>query len=305
MRRVALTSDQVRALADTYADAVASGQFPTEWDPANPQRAFLPPDLLRSDGPWICLTGYSAEPVAIGHFSGRSRFLVFLRLPGGRQATIEYLGKLLESPQPLFVEVQEGEAPTLQKLNLRLPQFTVGTEVALLRQMIVIDAEGNLEPTALTESVQLRVYHAVTSGSAYINYENGPSSHDQNFFEFRFNRAALFARHGGGLQAVRPGETEFSTFSSFGIDPFEASRKNAWVGQPSEILARCRACHVDAGIHSVQSRERWLGQPPRSREGEAEPSLSRAVKWETERTVERKQRRDDFKSLLRCWRSPE
>ena len=112
-------------------------------------------------------------------------------------------------------------------LNLRLPQFPAGTEVALLRQMIVIDAQGNLEPTALTESVQLRVYRAVTSGSPYINYENGPSSHDQDFFEFRFARGALLARRSGGLLAVQPGEAEFPTMFSFGIDPFEASPKFA------------------------------------------------------------------------------
>lgn len=302
MRSVALTGDQIHALPETYADAIGSREFPTEYDPANPKYAFLPPDLLSPDGSWICMTGYTAEPTAIRHFSGRSRFLVFLRLPGGRQATLEYLAKLVASPEPLFVEVQEGESPTLKNLNLRLPQLPVGTEVALLRQMIVIDAEGNLEPTGLTESVQLRVYHSVSSGSAYINYENGPSSHDQDFFEFRFNRAALFARHSGGLQAVQPGETEFPTLFSFDIDPFEASRKLAWIRQAPEILASCRACHVDAGIHSVQSRELWLGEPPRNRELGAQ-TLSRSVSWETRATIDRKQKRDEFIVLLRYWHS--
>jgi hypothetical protein len=299
MRRVALTPEQVSALPETYATAVASHEFSAEYDPANPQRAFLPPDLLQPDEPWVCLTAYSAEPTAIMHFSGRSRFLVFLRLPGGRQATLEYLRKLFTSPEPLFLE---DTVPNSKLLNLRLPQFPPNTEVALLRQMIVVDTDRHLLPTAVTESVQLRVYHAVTSGSPYINYQNGPASRDQDFFEFRLARPALFARSSGGLRAVQPAEKEFSPLFSFGIDPFETSRQTDWwVRQPGEILARCRGCHADSGIHSVQSRERWLGPPPRNRELGADSPLSRAVNWETEKTVDRKQQQDNFKILVRHW----
>ncbi len=302
MRSVALTSDQIAALPDTYLEAVASREFAAKYDPANPQRAFLPPDLLQPDGSWTCLTGYTAEPTALVHFSGRSRFLVFLRLPGRRQATLEYLRKLGDSPEPLFVA---GDDARFKLLNLRLPQFPAGTEVALLRQMMVLNADGKLEATSLTESVQLRVYHSVTSGSAYINYENGPSSHDQDFYEIHFSRPALFAHARGGLRAVVPGEKDFSPLFSFGIDPFEASRKyDRRLREPDDILARCRACHVDSGIHSVQSREHWLGDPPRNRELGSQSLLSRAVRWETEATIRRKREQKDFKLLLRYWRLP-
>ena len=298
MRRVALTPDQVRALPDTYSNALASGEFARVYDSANPQRAFLPSDLLREDGPWICLTGYLPNPTAIMHFSGRSRFLVFLRLPGGRQETLEYVQKLLDSSEPLFVK---GAVPNGKMLNLSLPQFPVGTEVAMLRQMILIDADGNLVPTALTESVQVRVYHVVTPGSPYINYHNGPSSHDQDFFEFRFARPALFAGRSGGLRAVQLGETEYSAVFSFGIDAFEVSREDPMVG-PREILGSCQACHADSGIHSVQSREQWLGQHQRNRGTRWEPL--RAINWETDKTIERKQRQDNFTMLFRYWHSP-
>jgi len=299
MRRVALTPEQVSALPETYAAAVASHEFPAEYDPANPQRAFLPPDLLQPDGPWVCLTAYSTEPTAIVHFSGRSRFLVFLRLPGGRQATLEYLRKLFTSPEPLFLQ---DTVPNSKLLNLRLPQFPPNTEVALLRQMIVVDTDGHLLPTAVTESVQLRVYHSVTPGSAYINYQNGPSSHDQDFFEFRLSRPELFGQSRGGLRAVKGGEKELPVLFSHGIDPFETSRKNDWwVRRPGEILASCRVCHADSGIHSVQSRERWLGPPPRNRELGADTPLSRVINWETEKTIDRKQQQDNFKILVRHW----
>jgi hypothetical protein len=109
--------------------------------------------------------------------------------------------------------------------------------VALVRQM-VIDDQGKLTPTALTESVQLRVYHAITPGTQYMNYINGPSSHDQDFFEFRIRRQDLFARHSVGLVAVHPGETEFATFSTHGTDAFESTTPSDQKGGHTRRLPR-------------------------------------------------------------------
>jgi len=68
IRRVALTPEQVRALPDTYAAAIAMHQFAPEYDPRNPQQPFLPPDLFRPDGPWVCLSAYSEEPQQLSIF---------------------------------------------------------------------------------------------------------------------------------------------------------------------------------------------------------------------------------------------
>jgi hypothetical protein len=299
MRRVALTPEQVRKLPDTYEEAVASRQFPAEYDPAQPTRAFLPPDLFRPDGPWICLTGYSAGPTALMHFTGRSRFLVFMRLPGGRGRTLEYVRSLRASGEPPRVKGDgaSGNAPAY--LNLKLPQFPVGTEVALVRQMLVMDAEGNLAATPITESVQLRVYHAVTPGTRYMNDINGPSSHDQDPFEFRFSRATLFARHSGGLTAVRPEDTEYRVVFTQGIDPFESP--DSFFGRPSVILDNCRHCHGDSGIHSVQSRLRWMNRNEQTADPAWEASLAHAIEWETSRTIERKQQQFEFRLLQQYW----
>lgn len=108
-------------------------------------------------------------------------------------------------------------------LNLALPQFPAGTHVALVRQAILIDKQGHLVATNLAESVQLRVYHAVTPGTKYLNYIGGPSSHDQDFFEFRMRRAELFDREGNSLTAISPADSEFATFSTHGIDAFDCS----------------------------------------------------------------------------------
>jgi hypothetical protein len=295
IRRVALTPDQVHALPDTYAEAVAAQQFAPTYHPGNPQQPFLPPELFRSDGPWVCVSAYSDEPTALLHFSGRSRFLVFMSLPGGRDATLAYVRKVRSSGPPLL----RGDSG-LDLLNLALPQFPAGTQVALVRQAIVIDAEGELLPTALTESVQLRVYHAITPGTQYMNYINGPSSQDQDFFEFRMSRPELFARRNGGLVAVHPTETEYATFMTHGMDPFETTIS---LGKPGAVLGRCRACHSDSGIQSVQSRLQWM-KP--SRRTDAQTNLDARddpIAWESHVTIARKRQGADFNRLRGLWRA--
>jgi len=294
IRRVALTPEQVRALPDTYAAAIAMHQFAPEYDPRNPQQPFLPPDLFRPDGPWVCLSAYSEEPTAIVHFSGRSRFLAFMRLPSGREATLAYIRNLRSSSEPPLLLL--NSAPVL--LNLALLQFPVGTQVALVRQVIVIDDEGKLVPTALTESLQLRVYQAITPGTRYTNYINGPSSHDQDFFEFRMNRAELFARHSGGLVAMHPGETEYATFSTHGMDAFESATP---LERQSVILDRCRSCHSDSGIHSVQSRLQWMKRSQDVRQHDNDENHRDPIAWETDATIAHKLHQPEFKLLQRLW----
>jgi hypothetical protein len=294
VRRVALTPEQVHALPDTYAAAVAAQQFSMAYDPHNPQRPFLPPELFRSGSPWVCLSAYSEKPTAIVHFSGRSRFLVFMRLPGGRDATLAYVRKLRSSSQPPVILSNSGPA----LLNLALPQFPVGTQVALVRQAIVIDTDGKLLPTAVTESVQLRVYHAITPGTQYMNYINGPSSHDQDFFEFRMSRPELFGRRNGGLVAVHPGETEYATFSTHGMDAFESTTPFAGQGV---VLQRCLGCHSDSGIHSVQSRVQWMQCSQGTREEKNDETHGDPIAWETDVTIARKQQQREFNLLQRLW----
>jgi hypothetical protein len=288
IRRLALKPDEIRRLPDTYAAAVASREFTTEYKSANVRAPFLPADLFRSGGPWVGVSAFSDKPVALSHFTGRSRFLVFMRLPAGREATLAYIKSLQSSSQPPLLK--EG---AIFVLNLALPQFPAGTQVALVRQAMVIDSAGRLQPTPLTESVQFRVYHDVTRGLRYQNYSNGPSSHDQDFFEFRMSRPQLFSRKSGGLRAVHTDEVEFSTFRTHGDDPFESA---AAAGSPGVVLDRCRACHSDSGIHSVQSRLQWM--QPVELVTHIDP-----IEAESTTTIARKQRQPDFQLLQQLWRT--
>jgi hypothetical protein len=65
------------------------------------------------------------------------------------------------------------------------------------------------------------------------------------------------------------------------------------------ILERRRVCHVDSGIHSVQSRIQWMkGRPDTGSQvsREADP-----IAWETNVTITRKEQQPEFKMLQRLW----
>ena len=169
LRRLALTKEQIKSLPDNYAQAVASKAFAAQYDPAQPQQPFLPPDLFDPRGPWVCITP-SPESLAdggvaklhLGNFSGRSVFLVFVRLPEGRQATLDYFQTLWNFPQP-WVPGPPPVAADQSQENPDLPSFPSGTQMALVRQMMLFDNQGNLAVSPITESVQIRVYREITT----------------------------------------------------------------------------------------------------------------------------------------------
>ncbi len=70
IRRLALTSDQIARLPDNYAAAVASKELPGSFDPERPTRAYLPPELFKPDGPWVCV-GRTDGRTAPAHLGGR------------------------------------------------------------------------------------------------------------------------------------------------------------------------------------------------------------------------------------------
>jgi hypothetical protein len=107
LKRLALTQEQIESLPDNYAQAVASGAFAAKYDLTQPQRPFLLPDLFDPRGPWVCITpspdsiGYGGvAQMHVAESAGRSVFLVFVRLPGGRKATLDYFQTLWNFPQP-------------------------------------------------------------------------------------------------------------------------------------------------------------------------------------------------------------
>ncbi|MGA8216104.1 MAG: hypothetical protein WB799_21115 [Candidatus Sulfotelmatobacter sp.] len=315
LRRLALTPEEIASLPANYGQAVASGAFAKEYDPAHRERAFLPPDLFDSLGPWVCINGnsYFGRPVAIEHlmtFSGRSRFLVFVRLPGGRKATLEYFRTLWNFPQPWVQSDPRGQAD----VNPDLPSFPAGTQVVLLRQMTLFDNRGNLVDAPVTESVQMRVYRTITTAGP-----NGPDitslaalgeRSGQIFYEIKLSRPQLFANRVGGLRATGPDEIEFSTLRQEGDDVFEwwvANRGRPGSSEPA--LQMCVECHSGGGINSLNSRAQLLKPNAAQPDPAATPPdrlRDAAPQWWTSdngETIDWKHDRYDWGLLKGYWKS--
>ena len=303
LRRLALTTGEIKSLPDNYAQAVTSGAFATEYDPANRNRPFLPPDLLQPHGPWVCIKG-DWKPVAENHVaevSGRSRFFVFVRLPQGRQATLDYFQSLWNVAEPWAA----GELdPTRGSLNPKLPQFPIGTQVALLRQMMLFDRNGALVPTPITESVQIRVYRAITARHDQNNVSiDWPAARtEQDFYEIRLSQTQLFAGKAGGLRAIVRDETELPVFQTHGFDAFELAAKEQVPLEKSKvgIFDSCASCHSAPGINSLQSRRELL-RPNRSQLDPDPPYDS--LWWETQNALSWKANRYDWGLLSGYWQA--
>ncbi len=292
LRRLALTPQQIESLPNNYAQAVASGEFAKEYDPAHRDRAFLPPDLFEQHGPWVAVSGYP-EPVATAHASAfsRSSFLVFVRLPGGRKATFDYFHTLWDFPQPWIP--RPDTAPDQTVINPDLPQFPAGTEVALIRQMMLFDNQGNLVATPVTESVQIRVYRAIAKSG-------------QDCYEIRLSRPQLFGSKSGGLRAIASNEKEFFIFNFSGPDEHEVSPTAPWsLDKYLPVLEECVACHRGIGIDSLNSRSKFLKPNWLQHDHPAEfyePVHNRGW-WEGSATLNLKENRYDWGLLNGYWKA--
>jgi hypothetical protein len=288
IKRLALSPEQIQTLPDTYSLAVGRKAFPAEYNPNQRETPFLPPDLFQGGSGWVNLgtagEGFplaSGAPVHTHELGARSLFLAFIRLPGGRDGTLAYIKQLADFRKPC---IQAPELPSGQPYfltrdpitgggtgtggmvpNPDLPQFPRGTQVLLLRRMMVIDREGQLKPTRLVESVQIRVFVDIPSRAEWLA---SPSKSLQDVFELRLNRRKLFAGEAGGLREVARDEWEFRTFGVHPFDEFEGGPgANASMGtlsdaehRPPAILNTCAGCHGAPGVQSLAATRRLFGQ---------------------------------------------
>jgi len=302
VRRLALTPEQIVALPDNYAQAVASGEFAKEYDPEHRDRVFLPPDLFEPQGPWVELEDRGGpEPMAMQHlfqFSGRSSFLIFLRLPEGRKATFAYLKALWNFPNPVIAHPNFAPGQDFAP-NPDLPQFPAGTQVALVRQMTLFDNQGKLVASPITESVQIRVYRSVARNDAPVaGLGQIIASSGQDFYEIRLSRPLLFANRSGGLRAVGRDEREFAIFGFHGPDEGLQGTYGSLSGY-DPVLKECVICHQGGGIHSLNSRSRLLKPNPLQQDVPRAVSTSRW--WQDAHTLKWKQDSSDWTLLNSYW----
>src|SRR5437899_3415270 len=148
--RLALPADRSLRLPDNSTDARRAGVVPSE--------------LFAPAGPWVSV-GSGDEPVARVHAADagpakNSTFIVMVRLPAGRAATLAFLDRLRAFDAPLWVETADKDLKSFLPYypHPGVPQFPAGTRVALVRRALLVDSTGNVVPSPLTESIQLRTY---------------------------------------------------------------------------------------------------------------------------------------------------
>ena len=269
IQRLALSETEIAGLPDTYAFTVKNRVFPTAYDSAHAQNAFLPPDLLDESGPWVMLSSSDFQPAAIQHVKatqGRAVFYVLIHLPAGRQATIAYLKRLAEFPQPYVWDDSYAQFPYARspvKFNRDLPQFPPGTQVALVRRMLLTTSTGELVVTPITESIQLRVYAKEPKEVGFDTVDA------QNFYELRLVPDELF-KGGGGLRE-RKGERPDSRLIFTKATLFS--------------MGGCQNCHGSPGVLSLNTYTHLFG--PRPNTPWFEPS---SVAWQNTHTLNWKKR---------------
>jgi hypothetical protein len=310
MRRLALTPDEIKALPDTYAQAVASGAFAKHYDSSNREHAFLPPDLFDPHGTWAGITPspeYGQLGVARDHTfecSARSTFLVFVRLPGGHKATMDYFQTLWNFPQP-YVPASGGPSDDQATVSPDLPSFPAGTAVALIRRMNLFDTQGNLVATPIVESVQIRVYHDITTTRARFSSRTPAETiknSGQDFYELRLSRPLLFSGRNGGLRTLSRDEKEFSTFRSKGGDEIEELAQHPeWEKMRVPIVQTCIWCHSGGGVHSFNSIDALFR--PNRKQVDPKDSDYGSVYWGDDSAIDWKQNRYDWGLLNGYWKA--
>lgn len=260
IRRVALTNDQIAALPDPLSATIESGKFPGQFDPDSPLTPFLSASLADEAESWVCLRETSQIIPADFHSElteWRSAFLVLMRLPKGEKETLDYIHQLAEFKEPWSYNGY-SYIP-----NPETPQFPVGTQVALIERILLINDAGQIVLSPLMLGVQLR---------AYLSVERRQDSDTlpQALAHFVIRPLELMAGD-PMMKAIGPEDFHFSavmgdTFSKFlKAEEQELKRANGEAaaivlhGNPRPHLQSCRVCHGPNGIHSVVSRDMYFG----------------------------------------------
>jgi hypothetical protein len=260
--RLALSDAEIAKLPNNYAQAVESGEFPKDFDPANPDKTFLPPNLFDAHGPWVEISSDDGQPVApshVGSLGGRSAFRIFIRCPGERKDTLAYMQKLnlYTAPWALEPATIATKHPTGEKVrwnplkvDRNTPQFPEGTMFALVRQMNIVSDKLEIRTTPTTQSVQFRVCRSVDEGNGF---DREGAEKAQAFFELNMRRGDLVAGKAGGLYAVGKDEVEYQLFP-LGGGHTEQTRESQLRGEAG--MKNCVFCHTGHGIFSVRTYPR-------------------------------------------------
>lgn len=269
IQRLALTKAQILALPDTRATTLKSGGFARRHDPEDPIKSFLPDDIYAKETSWVCI-GYENESPAPDHsdkLKFRSAFLTFMRLPGGRRETLDYM-----------------ETKTKQRGNVG--QFPVGTQFAFIEQAFLISDEGKMILSPLIVSISLRAYLDVTHGF----HRSRPPT--QSLAEFVMQPRRLMQGN-AVMKALGEGDVRFAAgdagMTGGVVEPFErrdkllTSRRRDMLRLPR--LKLCMKCHAGRGVEGVAAGGGLFTVKETSPEEIVEATLSQKRDHDTWKTL--------------------
>ena len=214
--------------------AMDAGVIPKAVDPANPNAAYLTPEIRRENSAWVGIETHGGTVTASEHnerTGGRYAFAVLLRMPEGRNAAINFIQKLGATPLEELQRAFSGRPTPRGTPGSRapapvMPKVEAGTQFAILRQMMVIDNTGHLVGTPITLSVEVRTF--------------GPEL-QESFADFYVQRRLLLAGKAGGMVRRGPLEAansdEFFNFEGLPVD------SPAGGPRPTPVLQSCLRCH--------------------------------------------------------------
>jgi hypothetical protein len=228
IQSLALSSEEIKALPDNFAAVAATKKV-----------AGFPADLWDTRGPWVLIGddnkntngARTLTPVHESFFGGRSAFLVLVRAGDTRDKTIKFVQQLSDNGK---------SSPT---------------QVALVRRMLLIDKEGRIRLTPITETVQMR----------------GESAER----EFRLDRKDFLA--GKTKQSIRR------------LTEDDRERpENLFLGgnagdRPAPILKSCFHCHQGGDMNSraqtFSARVGPMRTRPRLIESTLDDEVAKSIRW--------------------------
>lgn len=245
IRKIALTPKEIKSLPDNYAAAM--------W-----QRSL--PDLFRKDNGWIEVQWFPsrAHDNAAGYRRVSRVFLKPTHPPRDMQK---------------FLDKRPGrEAADLDA-------------VALVMQLLLIDTQGNLRPTALSTDVQMRFFERTSEGIV-----------KKTAIQVCEISRQLFLRDpaSGGLVAEGENSPAYVGNYNFANSYFPTALGQISVGPPVQIRfrTRCAWCHGDSNLAQVATF--GIARPPHPPRVK---QLNPAGNEEADFDIAEKTRRKDFQAL--------
>jgi hypothetical protein len=248
IRKIALTPEEIRTLPDNYSAAM---------------RRHALPDLFHKEGGWI----------EVQWFPGRQH---------DNQAGYRRVSRIFLKPARPPRDVQKF----LDARPVQGDDVTANLDgVALVMQLLLIDAQGNVRPTTLATDVEIRRFDRTSEGvfkrTAIRVYEIS-------------RKRFLHEPDSGGLVAEEESSPAYIGNLTFASSFFPVGIGQFRVGPPVQIKlrTRCVMCHWDSNLTQVRTFAIAIPpHPPRVKQ------LSAAGHEEADFDIAEKEKRDDFRSL--------